>query len=123
MLIERGGGVVINTASIAAMRGARNAHAYSASKGGIVSLTRSIAVTYGHQGVRANTICPGVIDTEMIHEYMLASEQTVTAISRGTPVGRIGTADDIANMALFLASDASSFLTGQAIAVDGGMTA
>lgn len=123
MLIERGGGVVINTASIAALGGSPSAHAYGATKGGIVSLTRSIAVTYGGQGVRANTICPGVIDTEMIQERMLASDNSRTAIARNTPVGRIGTADDIAQMALFLASDASSFITGQTMAVDGGLTA
>ncbi|MQA00850.1 MAG: glucose 1-dehydrogenase [Dehalococcoidia bacterium] len=123
LLIEGGGGVVINTASIAALRGARNAHAYTASKGGIVSLTRSIAATYGSRGIRANTIAPGVIDTEMIQDYILSSEEARTAISQRTPVGRIGTADDIAQTALFLASDAASFITGQTIAVDGGATA
>lgn len=121
-LIERGGGVIINTASIAALRGGRNAHAYTASKGGVVALTRSVAVTYGPQGIRANTICPGVIDTEMIQEHLLPSEERRAAVAQNTPVGRVGTADDIANMALFLASDAASFVTGQTIAVDGGLT-
>jgi meso-butanediol dehydrogenase / (S,S)-butanediol dehydrogenase / diacetyl reductase len=123
MLIERGGGVVINTASIGALRGARNAHAYMASKAGIVSLTRSIAVTYGASGVRANTICPGVIDTEMVQSVMLASEESRKAISAATPVGRVGLPADIANMALFLASDAATFISGQTLVVDGGMTA
>lgn len=123
MLIERGGGVVINTASMAALRGGPRAHAYTASKGAIVALTRSLAVTYGQQGVRANAICPGVIDTEMIHETMLASDEATSAIRKRTPTGTIGTAEDIAHTALFLASDAGKFISGQAIAVDGGMTA
>lgn len=123
MLIERGGGAIINTASVAALKGSRNAHAYSASKGAIVSLTRSIAVTYGRYGIRANAICPGVIDTEMIHDTMLSDESRVTTIRRMTPVGEIGTPEDIAATALFLASNAGKFITGQAIAVDGGMTA
>jgi NAD(P)-dependent dehydrogenase (short-subunit alcohol dehydrogenase family) len=122
-LIERGKGVVINTASVAALRGGPSAHAYTASKGGIVSLTRSLARTYGQKGVRCNVICPGVIDTDMIHDTMLTSNSVRDAISKSTPVGRIGTADDIAQLALYLASDASGFVTGQAIAIDGGMTA
>ena len=123
MLIERGGGVVINTASIGALRGARNAHAYMASKAGIVSLTRSIAVTYGAAGVRANTICPGVIDTDMIQSFLLPSEHSRKAIAAAIPVGRIGVPADIANIALFLASDAATFISGQTVVVDGGMTA
>jgi NAD(P)-dependent dehydrogenase (short-subunit alcohol dehydrogenase family) len=123
MLIERGGGSVINTASVAALKGSRNAHAYAASKGGIVALTRAMAVTYGRNGVRVNAICPGVIDTDMIRETLLGSDAQTTAIQRMTPMGRIGTADDIARMALFLASDAGQFVTGQAIPVDGGVTA
>jgi len=123
MLIERGGGVVINTASIGALRGGPSAHAYGASKAGVVQLTRSIAATYGHKGVRANCICPGVIDTEMIQSHMLNVDGARDMISQRTPVGRIGTADDIAQLALYLASDVSSFMSGQALAIDGGMTA
>jgi NAD(P)-dependent dehydrogenase (short-subunit alcohol dehydrogenase family) len=122
-LLHEGRGVVINTASIAALKGARNAHAYTAAKGGVVALTRSLAVTYGHQGVRANTICPGVIDTEMVQAHLLASNESRDAISQHTPVGRVGTPMDIARLALFLASDASGFITGQTIAIDGGVTA
>jgi NAD(P)-dependent dehydrogenase (short-subunit alcohol dehydrogenase family) len=121
MLIERGGGVIINTASIAALRGAADAHAYTATKGAIVALTRAIAVTYGPKGIRANTICPGVIDTEMIHDTLIAAEGVRSALAKGTPLNRIGTAEDIADVALFLAGDASRFITGEAIAVDGGL--
>jgi NAD(P)-dependent dehydrogenase (short-subunit alcohol dehydrogenase family) len=123
MLIERGGGTVINTASIGGLRGGAGAHAYGAAKAGVIQLTRSIAITYGRKGVRANCICPGVIDTEMIRDYMLKADGAREAIGHRTPVGRIGTAHDIAQLALYLASDASSFVSGQAIAIDGGMTA
>lgn len=84
-----------------------------------MALTRSLAVTYGKQGVRANTICPGVIDTDMIQARMLSSNASRSAIASGTPVGRIGLPQDIAELAL-LVSDASSFITGQTIACDGG---
>ena len=121
LLIERGGGVIINTASIAALRGAADAHAYTATKGAIVALTRAIAVTYGPKGIRANTICPGVIDTEMIHDTLIARDDIRKVLAQATPVNRIGTAEDIADVALFLASDASRFITGEALAVDGGL--
>lgn len=122
-LTARGGGVVINTASIGGLRGGPSAHAYAVSKAGVIHMTRLIARTYGPQGVRANTICPGVIDTDMIHSHMLTSNAARDAISQATPVGRIGTPRDIAELALYLASDAASFISGQAIAIDGGMTA
>lgn len=123
MLEERGGGVIINTASIAALRGGPSVHAYSVSKAGVVMLTRCTASAYGKLGIRCNAILPGVIDTDMIHDTMLTSDQARDGIAMATPIGRIGTPEDIANVAVFLASDAASFLTGQAIPVDGGMTA
>lgn len=123
LMIQGGGGVVINTASIGGLRGGPSAHAYAASKAGVIQISRSIARTYGTKGVRANTICPGVIDTEMIQSHMLNSNAMRDAISQATPVGRIGTPQDIAQLALYLASDASSFVNGQAIAIDGGSTA
>jgi NAD(P)-dependent dehydrogenase (short-subunit alcohol dehydrogenase family) len=121
LLIERGGGVILNTASIAALRGGGDAHAYTATKGAVLALTRALAVTYGPQGVRANTLCPGVIDTEMIHEVLIARDDIRSALIRNTPLRRVGTAEDIAEVALFLVSDASRFITGEAFAVDGGL--
>jgi NAD(P)-dependent dehydrogenase (short-subunit alcohol dehydrogenase family) len=121
LLIERGGGVIINTASIAALRGGGDAHAYTATKGAVVALTRAIAVAYGPKGVRANTICPGVIDTEMIHDTLIAREDIKTLLAKNTPLRRVGTAEDIADVAVFLASEASRFITGEEIAVDGGL--
>jgi len=121
LLIERGGGVILNTASIAALRGGPDAHAYTATKGAVLALTRAVAVTYGSKGVRANTLCPGVIDTEMIHEALIERDEVRTALARNTPLRRIGTAEDIAEVALFLVSDASRFITGEAFAIDGGL--
>ena len=123
LLIARGGGVVINTASIGGLRGGPLAHAYAASKAGVIHISRLIAKTYGAKGVRANTICPGVIDTDMIASHMLTSNAARDAISNATPIGRIGVPMDIAQLALYLASDVSSFMAGQTIAIDGGMTA
>ncbi len=120
-LIARGGGAIVNTASIAALRGAADAHAYTATKGAIVSLTRAIAVTYGPQGVRANTICPGVIDTEMIHDTLIDNSDIRDALANATPLRRNGTPEDVAEVALFLAGEQSRFITGEAIAVDGGL--
>ncbi len=121
LLIERGGGVILNTASIAALRGGPDAHAYTATKGAVLALTRAVAVTYGPKGVRANTLCPGVIDTEMIHEALIERDEVRTGLARNTPLRRIGTAEDIAEVALFLVSDAARFITGEAFAVDGGL--
>lgn len=121
LLIERGGGVILNTASIAALRGGTDAHAYTASKGAVAALTRAIAVTYGPRGIRANTLCPGVIDTEMIHETLIERDDIRTTLARSTPLRRIGTAEDIAEVALFLVSDASRFISGETLAVDGGL--
>jgi NAD(P)-dependent dehydrogenase (short-subunit alcohol dehydrogenase family) len=123
MLEERGGGVIINTASIAALRGGPRVHAYSVSKAGVINLTRCIASAYGHLGIRCNAILPGLIDTDMVHDTVLATEDARQGVARRTPLGRVGAPEDVAETALFLASDAASFLTGQAIAVDGGLTA
>ncbi|MSQ47586.1 MAG: SDR family oxidoreductase [Deltaproteobacteria bacterium] len=121
LLIERGGGIIINTASIAALRGGGDAHAYTATKGAVVALTRALAVAYGPKGIRANTICPGVIDTEMIHDTLIAREDIKTVLARNTPLRRVGTAEEVADVAVFLASEASRFITGEEIVVDGGL--
>ncbi len=87
----------------------------------MVALTRALAVAYGPKGIRANTICPGVIDTEMIHDTLIAREEIKTALAKNTPLRRVGTAEDVADVAVFLASDASRFITGEEIVVDGGL--
>jgi NAD(P)-dependent dehydrogenase (short-subunit alcohol dehydrogenase family) len=121
-MIERRAGSIINTASTAAVRGSLRAHAYAASKGGIVALTHSIAATYGPYGVRANAICPGAIDTEMIRSRLLGDGQQVQAVINHVPLRAIGTPNDVAYAALYLASDESKYVTSQSINVDGGTT-
>jgi NAD(P)-dependent dehydrogenase (short-subunit alcohol dehydrogenase family) len=120
-MIEQGGGAIVNTSSIGGVIGV-DLLGYSASKGGVISLTRSIGVTYGRKGVRANAICPGLVRTELARE-ILENDKHRTAVERNTPLGRVGEPEEIAQVALFLASDASSFVNATTIVVDGGITA
>jgi NAD(P)-dependent dehydrogenase (short-subunit alcohol dehydrogenase family) len=122
-LIAAGGGSVINTASAAGLIGSRNrSHAYSASKGGVIALTRAMAIAYARNGVRVNAICPGGVDTPMIAP-MLDSQERQQRFASAHPLGRLGTAEDIAYFALYLASDESSWVTGGVFPIDGGVTA
>ena len=122
-MIRRGSGVIINNSSGWGMVGGDSAVAYCAAKGGVVLLTKAMAIDHGHQGIRVNCICPGDVDTPMLPEdaRMRGLEwQTYLAGCANRPLGRIGTADEIAKAVLFLASDDSSFMTGAALVVDGG---
>jgi NAD(P)-dependent dehydrogenase (short-subunit alcohol dehydrogenase family) len=119
MIIARGGGSIINTSSIHGIIGCPSAHAYSATKGGLNAITRAIAVTYGPKGVRCNAILPGVVQTDMIGDA-LAIPEVREAMVKAAPLRTAGTAEDMANAALWLASDNSKFVTGQEIVVDGG---
>ncbi len=122
-LIEAGGGSVINTASAAGLMGSRNrSHAYSASKGGVISLTRAMAVAYARAGVRVNAICPGGVDTPMIAP-MVSTDDRHERFAAAHPLGRMGTPEDIAYFALYLASDESAWVTGGIFPIDGGVTA
>jgi NAD(P)-dependent dehydrogenase (short-subunit alcohol dehydrogenase family) len=119
-----GGGAIVNTASVAALRASRGrpSHAYAASKGAVLSLTRAMAVSLGQDRIRVNAICPGLIRTRLTVDIVEAAENAA-AENDGIPIGRVGEPEDIARCALFLASDASSFITGTQIVVDGGATA
>lgn len=119
MMAARGGGSIINTSSIHGIIGCPAAHAYSATKGGLNAITRATAVTYGPQGIRCNAILPGVVDTEMIGDA-LAIPEVREAMTVAAPLRVAGTPEDMANAALWLASDLSKFVTGQEIVVDGG---
>jgi NAD(P)-dependent dehydrogenase (short-subunit alcohol dehydrogenase family) len=121
-LIEAGGGSVINIASFVALLGCTVPQdAYTASKGGVLSLTRSLAVQYGSQGVRANAICPGPIKTPMLETLFPNEEEKMKRLNR-IPLGRFGRAEDIVWAGVFLASNESSWMTGSQFVVDGGIT-
>jgi cyclopentanol dehydrogenase len=120
---KAGGGSIINISSIAGLIGSRGAAAYGASKGAVRISTKSTAIQYAADGIRANSVHPGIIETPMsIPTILTTEEQRETQINR-TPLGRIGTADDVASGVLFLASDESSFMTGSELVIDGGLTA
>ena len=125
-MIEQGGGVIVNNSSGWGLVGGDAAVAYCASKGGVVLLTKAMAVDHGRQGIRVNCICPGDVDTPMLPEDARLRGLPWDDYLRGCsnrPMGRIGTADEIARAVLFLASDDSSFMTGASLVVDGGGTA
>ncbi len=121
-MIRTGGGSIINTASIAAMIGSEAAHAYTAAKGGMVALSRALAVEFGPRNIRVNCICPCAIDTPMIAPVVDPLKKSGRPFMT-SPIRRLGTPDDIAYCALYLASDESSFVTGATFVVDGGYTA
>jgi NAD(P)-dependent dehydrogenase (short-subunit alcohol dehydrogenase family) len=121
-MLEQGSGSIVNVASMAGITGLYDAHAYTAAKGALVNLGRSMAITYAKQGVRTNTVCPGFIDTPMIAPVIGAFDDEATA-SALCPMGRPGHPDEIANALLFLASDEASYCNGAALVVDGGCTA
>lgn len=122
-MVKNNYGSIINVTSIAAFRvGKDNILAYAASKGGIVSLTRFTAVEYGRQGIRANAICPGSISTPMTAESY-KDEWVRDFWVNSTALGRVGTSKEVAYVALFLASDESSYVTGTVLTVDGGYLA
>ena len=123
-LVKAGGGSVINISSTAGLLGVGNVHAYTASKGGVISLSRAIAMAYAKQQVRCNVLCPGAVDTPMMAHVLHGSNPKLReGFERGHPIGRIGTPEDIANFALFLASDESSWITGGVFPADGGYSA
>jgi len=123
---KQGNGSIINTASTAGIVGLPNMAAYSASKGGVVLLTIEMAIDYAKKGIRVNCVCPGAIMTPMLKKFIDKSpnpEETIKNLGEMHPIGRIGKPEEIANAVLFLASDESSFVTGHALIVDGGLTA
>ncbi|MFN8205593.1 MAG: glucose 1-dehydrogenase [Solirubrobacteraceae bacterium] len=125
-MLAKNGGSIINVASQLALVGARNFAAYTASKGGVINLTRSMALDYAECGVRVNALCPGAIDTPLLRRQFEDGEGpqgTLENLARLHPIGRLGRPDEIAPGAVFLASDESSFMTGATLVMDGGYTA
>ena len=122
-MLASGGGSIINVASFVALMGAATAQiAYTASKGGVLAMTRELAVEYARQGIRANSLCPGPIETPLLAELLADPERRQRRLVH-IPIGRFGRPEEIAKAALFLASDDASFITGSALVVDGGITA
>jgi len=123
IMAQAGGGVIINTASGWGLKGGRNAVSYCASKGAVVNMTRAMALDHGAQNIRVNCVCPGDTDTPMLRQeaqQLGEPEAKFMAEAAERPLGRYGQPEEIAQAALFLASEASSFVTGAVLAVDGG---
>jgi NAD(P)-dependent dehydrogenase (short-subunit alcohol dehydrogenase family) len=122
-LLDAGGGSVINTASFVAVVGAATSQiSYTASKGGVLALSRELGVEFARRGVRVNALCPGPVDTPLLQELYASDPEQAARRLVHIPMGRFGRADEIANGALFLASDESSFVTASTFLVDGGLS-
>jgi NAD(P)-dependent dehydrogenase (short-subunit alcohol dehydrogenase family) len=122
-LLESGGGSVVNTASFVAVMGAATSQiSYTASKGGVLSLTRELGVEFARRNVRVNALCPGPVDTPLLQELFAKDPERAARRLVHVPMGRFGRADEIANGVLFLASDESSFMTATTFLVDGGLS-
>jgi 2-keto-3-deoxy-L-fuconate dehydrogenase len=123
LMREAGGGAIVNMSSITGIVGAPGMAAYATSKGAIITLTRTLALELAEDGIRVNCICPASIDTPMLRASFERLDDPDAARARNVkrhPLGRLGTADDVANLALFLASDEASFITGGTYVIDGG---
>lgn len=121
-LLRAGGGSIINTASFVALMGAATPQlAYTASKGGVLAMTRELAVIHARQNIRVNALCPGPLQTELLMKFLDTEAKKQRRLVH-IPMGRFGFADEMAQAALFLASDESSFMTGSEFVVDGGIT-
>ncbi|SVD52630.1 uncharacterized protein METZ01_LOCUS405484, partial [marine metagenome] len=118
-----GGGSVINTASFVALMGAATPQiAYTASKGGVLAMSRELAVIHARENIRVNALCPGPLRTELLMKYLESEEKKARRLVH-IPMGRFGEAKEIADAVVFLASDESTFITGTSFVVDGGITA
>jgi NAD(P)-dependent dehydrogenase (short-subunit alcohol dehydrogenase family) len=125
-MLERDRGAIVNVASVAGITGLPNRFAYCATKGAVVSMTRALALDYARTGIRVNCVCPGTIDTPWVESMAAGApdrEQFFAEMAARQPVGRLGTAEEIAAAIAFLCSSDSEFMTGSALTVDGGLTA
>lgn len=122
-MIERGGGSIVNTASIMGLVGSSLSAVYPATKGGVVLLTRNAALDYAKHNIRVNCICPGHIETPLVQRLFDSKPEAREELVRHYPIGRLGKPHEIAEGVLFLASDEASFMTGSSLVIDGGYTA
>jgi NAD(P)-dependent dehydrogenase (short-subunit alcohol dehydrogenase family) len=122
-MIERGGGSIVNVASVAALVGLKNRAAYCASKGAVVALTRALAVDHVADGIRVNDVCPGTVDSPWVRRLVEEVGESLESLRARQPMGRLGTPPEVAEAILYLASDAAGFVTGTSLVIDGGLTA
>ena len=118
---ERGGGAIVNVASVAGLVGLRNRAAYCASKGAVIALTRALAIDHVGDGIRVNAVCPGTVDSPWVRRLVEDAGESLDALRARQPLGRLGTPEEIADAVLFLAT--AEFATGTILTVDGGLTA
>ena len=126
VMIAQGGGVIVNTASVAGMVGIVKRASYSASKGAVIALTRQVAIDFVEHGIRVNCVCPGTVDSPWVGRLLnQAGDPTAArqALVARQPMGRLGTPEEVAAAALYLASDDAAFITGTGLVIDGGLTA
>jgi NAD(P)-dependent dehydrogenase (short-subunit alcohol dehydrogenase family) len=121
-MLKQGGGAIVNTASVAGLVGAPGMPVYAASKHAVVGMTKTASAEYGKAGIRVNSVCPGIIRTPMLERALEREPRREKSILKAHPIGRLGEAEEIANAAVWLCSDAASFVTGHQMAVDGGLT-
>jgi 2-keto-3-deoxy-L-fuconate dehydrogenase len=129
-MVERGGGVILNMASVASsLKGLPNRFIYSATKAAVIGMTKSVAIDYIRQGIRCNCLCPGTVLTPSLEDRIATNAAQAGSVEAAhkafvdrQPMGRLGTPEEIAALAVYLASDAAQFVTGQAVVIDGGVT-
>jgi NAD(P)-dependent dehydrogenase (short-subunit alcohol dehydrogenase family) len=122
-MVERGGGAIVNMASVGGLIGLRNRAAYCASKGAVIALTRALAVDHVDAGVRVNAVCPGTVDSPWVRRLVEEGGESFDALRARQPMGRLGAPAEIAEAVAYLASDDAAFVTGTAFVIDGGLTA
>lgn len=121
-MLETGGGAIVNTASIAGIRGFLNLSPYVASKHGVIGATKTAALEWSKEGIRVNAVCPGVIETEMVARTREQDPENIEQVIAGTPIGRLGQPAEIAAAAVWLCSEDASFVTGESLVVDGAFS-